>query len=116
MTALMPASALQIEEATEVVSVGGSNTSGCQDTQQSTAALMAAGASCHVDCACELLGGICLNQQQCVIMFFFILIAGFSCAIVAFTWCTTKRSRSNVHEPTICCGAPAPVLPPPEAA
>lgn len=114
VTALVPGSAMQIEEATEAVSAGVSHTSGCQDTQDPTAVLMPPGASCHIDCACELFGGICLNQQHCAIMFFFIVIAGFSCAIVALTWCSAKRSRSILTEPD--CGAPAPVLPPPEAA
>jgi len=116
VTALMHGSALQIEEGTEVVSAGGTHTSGCQDSTQPTEALMVTGASCHIDGACKLLGGICLNQQHCAIMFFFIVLAGFSCAIVAFTWCSAKRSRSNDHEPDSSCGAPAPVLPPPEAA
>lgn len=114
VTALVPSSALQIEEVTEAVSAGVSHTSGCQDTQQPTAVLTPNGASCHIDCTCELFGGICLNQQHCAIMFFFMVIAGFSCAIVALTWCSAKRSRSLLTEPD--CVAPAPVLPPPEAA
>mmetsp|Transcript_115376 Transcript_115376/g.230038 ORF Transcript_115376/g.230038 Transcript_115376/m.230038 type:complete len:336 (-) Transcript_115376:134-1141(-) len=112
----VPSSALQIDGATEEVSAGGSNTSGCEGTQQSTASLMAAGASCHIDCACPLFGGVCLNQQHCTIIVFSMIIVGFSCAIVALTWCSTKRSRTNGKDPISACDAPAPVPPPPEAA
>jgi len=114
---LMPSSALQIEEVTATVSAGGSHAAGCQDTHQPPAALMAAGPLCHIDCSCALLGGLCLSQQRCALLLFFIVVVGFSCAIVAVTWCSPKRARSSTaHTPELNCPIPAPVPAPPEAA